>query len=118
MGKPRRMDQIINILKTYKETDLIKGTARLCKVPKNTVRGYLSLAAAYDADLALSTEQLRQIFYPKKVHPAVDQKAVFDAKVDDWVKELSRIGVTKQLLYRGANERIPMATALPSFMPI
>jgi hypothetical protein len=57
------MDQIINILKTYKETDSIKGTTRQCKVSKNTVRGYLSLAAAYDADLAvvleLPTEQLR-----------------------------------------------------------
>ena len=103
MGKPKRMDQIINILKTYQQTDSIKGTARRCGVSKNTVRGYLKLAAAHDADLAvvleLPTEQLRQVLYPDKVRPLVDRKAVFDAKVDDWIRELTRVGVTKQLLY-------------------
>ncbi len=39
MGKPKRMDQIIHILKTYQQTDSIKGTARRCGVSKNTVRG-------------------------------------------------------------------------------
>lgn len=103
MGKPKRMDQIINILKTYKETGSIKGTARQCQVSKNTVRGYLKLAADHDADLSvvlkLPTEQLRQVLYPDKVRPMVDRKAVFDAKINGWIKELARVGVNKQLLY-------------------
>jgi hypothetical protein len=77
MGKPKRMDQIINVLKTYEETGSIKGTAKRCKVSKNTVRGYLKLAASHDADLSvvlkLPTEQLRQVLYPDKVRPMVDR---------------------------------------------
>jgi transposase len=111
MGKPKRMDQIINVLKTYEETGSIKGTARRCNVSKNTVRGYLSLTAAYDADLAvvleLSTEQLRQVLYPDKVRPMMGRKAVFDAKIDYWIKELSRVGVNKQLLYEEYKEEHP-----------
>jgi transposase len=103
MGKPKRMDQIINILKTYEEVGSIKGTARRCNVSKNTVRGYLRLAAAHNANLSvvlkLPTEQLRQVLYPDKVRPMEDRKAIFDAKVDDWIKELTRVGVNKQLLY-------------------
>lgn len=103
MGKPKRMDQIINVLKTYEETGSVKGTARRCKMSKNTVRGYLKLAATHDADLSvvlqLPAEQLRQVLYPDKVRPMVGRKAVFDAKVDHWIKELRRVGVNKQLLY-------------------
>jgi transposase len=103
MGKPKRMDQIKNILKTYKETNSIKGTARQCKVSKNTVRDYLKLAADHDTDLSvvlkLRTEELRQVLYPDKVRSMVDRKAVFDDKINGWIKELTRVGVTKQLLY-------------------
>jgi hypothetical protein len=83
MGKPKRMDQIINILKIYQQTDSIKGTARQCQVSKNTVRGYLKLTADHYADLSvvlkLPTEQLRQILYLDKVRPMADRKSVFDA---------------------------------------
>jgi transposase len=111
MGKPKRMDQIINILKTYQKTDSIKGTARQCKVSKNTVRDYLRMAAAYDEELAivlaLPTEQLRQVLYPDKVRPMVDRKAVFDTKIDGWIKELERVGVNKQLLYEKYKQEHP-----------
>jgi hypothetical protein len=97
MGKPKRMDQIKNILKTYKETNSIKGTARQCKVSKNTVRDYLKLAADHDTDLSvvlkLRTEELRQVLYPDKVRSMVDRKAVFDDKINGWIKELTRVGV-------------------------
>lgn len=103
MGKPKRMDQIINVLKIYQETGSIKGTARRCGVAKNTVRDYLRMAVGYDGDLAvvlaLPPEQLRQVLYPDKVRPMVDRKTVFDAKVDGWITELERVGFNKQLLY-------------------
>lgn len=70
---------------------------------KNTVCGYLRLAAAHDADLSvvlkLPTESLRQVLYPDKIRPMVDRKAIFDAKIDYWIKELRRVGVNKKLLY-------------------
>lgn len=103
MGKNKRMDQIINILKTYQRTGSIKGTARQCRVSRNTVREYLSLAQAYDPELTvvlnLPTDELRKILYPDKVLPGLNRKAIFDSKVDGWIKELGRHGVTRQLLY-------------------
>ncbi|MFT7120563.1 MAG: hypothetical protein ACJAZ9_000737 [Neolewinella sp.] len=75
------------------------------------MRGYLKLAAVHDVDLSavlkLPPEQLRQILCPDKVRPAQDRKAVFDAKVDDWVKELSGVGVTKFLLYEEYKQAYP-----------
>lgn len=103
MGKTKRMDQIINILKTYRQTRSIKATARRCNVSKNTVRDYLRLAKAHHDDLgvvlALTAEELRKVLYPDKARPAVNRKTVFDAKVTGWIKELARVGVTKGLLY-------------------
>lgn len=101
MGKIKRMDQIINILKTYQSTGSIKGTARQRGVSKNTVRGYLRLVDGYDLAtvLKLSDDQLRVILYPDKVRPTMDRQAVFEANIAHWIKELGRTGVTRQLLY-------------------
>ncbi len=111
MGKHKRMDQIIKILQTYQLTRSIKGTARQCRLSKNSVRGYLRLARAHHADLAvvlaLPTEQLRGVLYPDQLRPTLDRRAVFDAQVDDWIKELARIGVTKQLLYEEYKRQHP-----------
>jgi hypothetical protein len=85
MGKPKRIKQIINILKTSQKTDSIKGMARQCKVSKNTVRDDLRMASAYDEDLAivdLPPEQLRQVLFPSKVRPMVGRRTVFDTKID------------------------------------
>ena len=112
MGKSKRMDQIIKILKTYQLTRSIKGTARQCRVSKNSVRGYLRLARAHHADLAvvlalLPTEQLRGVLYPDQLRPTLDRRAVFDAEVDDWIRELARVGVTKQFLYEEYKRQYP-----------
>jgi transposase len=119
MGKPKRMDQIINILKTYQRLRTIKGTSRHCKVSKNTVRDYLKLATEHDSDLttvlALPTEQLRQVLYPDKARPAVSRKAVFDAQVPFWIKELARVGVTRQLLYEEYKRLHPEGYGITQF---
>ncbi len=111
MGKHKCMDQIIKILKTYQHTRSIKGTARQCRVSKNSVRGYLRLARAHHADLAvvlaLPTEQLRGVLYPDQLRPTLDRRGVFDAQVDDWIRELARVGVTKQLLYEEYKRQYP-----------
>jgi transposase len=119
MGKPKRMDQIINILKTYQRLRTIKGTSRHCKVSKNTVRDYLKLATEHDSDLttvlALPTEQLRQVLYPDKARPAVSRKAVFDAQVPFWIKELARVGVTRQLPYEKYKRLHPEGYGITQF---
>lgn len=97
------MDQIIKLLKSYQTTGSIKGVARQYRVSKNTVRDYLRLARSHDEDLnvvlRLPQDELRSLLYPNKALSSSDRRAVFDARVDDWIKELKRVGVTRQLFY-------------------
>lgn len=111
MGATKRMDQITNILKTYLRTRSIKATARTTGCARNTIRSYLRLAAAHDPDLkvvlALPDNQLRQIFYPGTPAASFDREADFALHFDDWTKELSKTGVTRQLLWEEYRQRVP-----------
>ena len=103
MGKIKRMDQVKNIIKTYVDTKSIKKTASRLKVSKNTVRLYLRRARLYDADLSmvlsLGEEDIYKIFYNKAEPVISDKESIFLSKVDYWLEELPRIGVTRQLLW-------------------
>jgi transposase len=113
MGAIKRMDQIIHIIEVYQRTRSIKATTRTTGCARNTIRGYLRLAAEYDKDLsvvmALPEDELRRIFYPGT--PARDKNAdrhtYFNAHYDDWVKELQKTGVTRYLLWEEYRESVP-----------
>ena len=111
MGAIKRMDQILHIFKAYQRTRSIKATARSTGCARNTIRSYLRLAAAYDPDLnvvlALPEGQLRQIFYPGTPAASFDREADFILHFDDWVKELTKTGVTRQLLWEEYLQRVP-----------
>jgi len=111
MGKYKRMDQIIKLLKSYQATGSIKGVARQYGVSKNTVRDYLRLARSHDEDLdvvlRLPQDELRNLLYPDKALSSSDRRAVFDAQVEGWIKELKRVGVTRQLLYEAYKRSHP-----------
>jgi transposase len=103
MAKRKRMDQIKSVLRNYLACGSIKGTARQLKMSKNTVREYLRRAQAHCSELSelldLEDEQLHQIFYPSEAQQASHRSKVFDEQVDYWLKELGRVGVTRQLLW-------------------
>lgn len=119
MGIIKRMDQIKNILRTYQSTGSIKATASSLKVSKNTVRHYLRLATAYNADLAivlgLADEPLRQILYPDQAGAVADRKLIFEGKVDYWIKELQRPHVTRQVLFEEYKREYPQGYAQTQF---
>ena len=105
------MDQILHILKTYQRTRSIKATVRTTGGARNTVRTYLRLAAARDPDLSvvlqLPDDQLRQIFFPGTPAAVFDREADFALHFDNWAKELTKTGVTRQLLWEEYLERVP-----------
>jgi transposase len=104
MAKQKRMDQIKTLLRNYLASGSIKATARQLKVSKNTVRDYLRRAEASSADLAtlleMDDESLSQIFYTPGGLGTSSRMAVFEQKVENWIHELRRVGVTRELLWQ------------------
>ena len=103
--KPIAMEQVKQVLQLHKDGIAIREIARRVGIDRNTVRKYLSrlrmeestsegdlAEQAYDNDLlALEAERLRQI----TVHLANSEK------------ELSKTGVTRQLLWQEYLEQHP-----------
>ena len=96
------MDQIKTLLRNYLASGSIKATARQLKVSRNTVRECIRRAETYSADLSilleLDEEALGRIIYASAGDGADQRLAVFERKVDYWLGELRRVGVTRELL--------------------
>ena len=111
MAKKKRMDQIKTLLQNYLTNGSIKATARQLKVSRNTVRDYLRRAKAYSADLsallALDEESLSQIFYPPEGLGTTRRMAVFEEKIEVWINDLRRVGVTRELLWQEYRTEFP-----------
>ena len=103
MAKLKRMDQIKIIITTYLETGSIKATHRRLKISKNTVRNYIRKAEAKWKDLKtvaqLSDEELSKVFYRELSEARTLRERDFDERLDGWIKELSKPGVTRYLLW-------------------
>ncbi len=104
MGKIKRMDQVKAIIKTYVATQSFKATARQLRISKNTVKEYIRRGESAQSDLSkllmLSDEEFLAIFYSDKNKSDNERTAIFLSKVDDWITELRKVGVTKHLLWQ------------------
>lgn len=111
MGKVKRMDQVKSIIATYLECGSIKSTARRLKISKNTVKDYLRRAEAHHVELSalllLPDSELVTVFYKEKETVASSRERVFSSQIEDWLKELRRVGVTKHLLWEEYREEHP-----------
>lgn len=103
MAQLKRMDQIRLIISTYLEVKTFKGTARRLGVSRNTIKDYVSKLQAHYPDLGdallASDEVLAKRLYSRAVQGVTDREKVFNDQVDHWLKELSRVGVTRRLLW-------------------
>ncbi len=105
MAKQKRMDQIKSILSCYLRTNNFKHTARILGISKNTIKAYVTKCKRVEPNLSellkRSEEELAAIFYEKD-KPSLGLKRLeyFNARFPYWVKELRRVGVTRQLLWR------------------
>ena len=101
--KLKRMDQIKAILRSYQSTRSLKQTARQLKISKKTVKTYIRRAEAFSDDmgelLKRGDDELRQIIYPTGKQEDQSREMTFISKIDYWLKELKRPGVTRQLLW-------------------
>ena len=106
MGKIKRMDQIRMILQTYLATDQnFKATARRLQISKNTVKHYISLGRKKCPDLyyilRLPEAEFIETFYPQELQQKTsDRLDYFSNHVDYYLRELRRVGVTRQLLWQ------------------
>ena len=111
MGKTKRMDQVKLIIETYLSTHSLKATARRLQISKNTVRHYIRCAEAVEEDLShllsLSDEELLPIFYSHQTQEVNSREKVFFERVDYWLKELRRVGVTRHLLWEEYRREYP-----------
>ena len=111
MGQVKRMDQIRLIISTYLQTGSRKATARRLNISKNTVKTYLRRAQESGADLKElidhSDADLRSILYPPGSQQEQQREQIFLTKIDYWIKELGRTGVTKQLLWEEYKSEFP-----------
>jgi transposase len=103
-NKAKRMDQIRFILSTYQNTRSIKRTARLTCTSRNTVRFYLRAIERANIELAqvsfLTDQQIGDhIGSPR--HSSEESRVVnFESLVNDWLKDLTKKGVTRHLLWQ------------------
>jgi transposase len=101
-AKPIAMDQLKQVLKLYREGQSIKSIVRLTGLSRNTVRSYLSRASE---DLCNNTKQtdaaLADIFYNQDIAAYKGERYEQLLKhFEGSDRELSRPGVTRQLLWR------------------
>ena len=111
MGELKRMDQIRNILEVYLDTKSIKGTARRLGISKNTVREYLRRVQNRELSISEVLELPEQAFldvvYNPCSGPSTSREVVFVSKIDYWIKELRRVGVTRRLLWEEYRKEEP-----------
>lgn len=109
--KTKRMDEIRLILQTYQSCGFYKRTAKRLRVSKNTVKEYVRRAKAIyggvEQALLVSNEELYKALFPP-IHPA-DQtrEGVFNAQLEHWTKELTRVGVSRYLLWQEYRAKHP-----------
>jgi transposase len=101
-AKPIAMEQLKQVLKLYREGQSIKSIVRLTGLSRNTVRSYLSRASE---DVCITPKQtdaaLADIFYNQDVAAYKGERYHQLLKhFEGSDRELSRPGVTRQLLWR------------------
>ena len=113
MGKLKRMDQIKMIVKTYVATGKnIKATARRTQISRNTVRHYIRLAEAHRKEisdcLSLSDEEFGKVFYPSITQKTTSDRVLhFEKKINYYLQELKKVGVTRHLLWEEYRQTHP-----------
>jgi len=119
MGKQKRMDQVKLILETYQRTNSIKSTARQLGMSKNTVRSYLRKLEVEQAPikevLALEEDDAIKLMYSQEEKASMDRAVILKSKMEYFIKELRRVGVTKYLLWQEYRIEYPLGYGYSQF---
>ena len=110
-NKPKRMDQIRQIIKIYGQTGSLKKTVKLTGIARNTVRGYIRRFKLSGLSTqmveTLSDEQLSTVMYGEESAYEDERKSHFRDRIDGWISELRQVGVTRLLLWEEYKSSYP-----------
>lgn len=105
------MSQIKQVLKLIQKGYKLKPLARELSISRNTIKSYLKKISennwSIDTLLQLEDEQLERKFHSGNPAYKDGRYEQLKLKLDYYVKELSRVGVTKSLLYEEYKEEFP-----------
>ena len=110
-GKPKPMSQIKQLLQLHELGKSKKFIARSLGISKNTVKAYLAKLAAsplnLESLLTLDDPVLEGKFHAGNPAYKDDRFDHFKANLDYFLKELGKVGVTKQLLWEEYKSNYP-----------
>ena len=102
-GKPKRMSQIKQLLRLHKQGESKRSMARILGMSRNTVKAYLKKVSAtgmsIDELLALEDPVLEKQFHIGNPAYKENRYEHLKSRLDYYVKELEKVGVTRQLLW-------------------
>lgn len=105
------MDQVRAIIETYIATKSFKATARQLQISRNTVKEYVNRGLDkypnLSDTLSLSDSDFVALYFPATVKELSEQEKVFNNRIDYWLKELKRVGVTRYLLWEEYRQEYP-----------
>ena len=97
------MSQIKQLLKLHQEGESKKSIARILRISRNTVKGYLTKLSALSVDieelLALDDPELEKQFHGGNPAYKDNRYEHLKSRLDYYVGELSKVGVTRNLLW-------------------
>ncbi len=118
-GKPKRMSQVKQILQLHKQGTGIKTIASIIGISKNTVKSYLSKykssKISLDTLLKMEDHNIEQVFHPGNPAYKDNRFEELKEKLDYYVSELKKTGVTQQLLWEEYRLTHPTGYSLSQF---
>lgn len=110
-GKPKQMHIIKQVLQLHKEGKTNRFITRVTDISRNTVKAYLRKLAAMQMDidhlLALEDPELEKQFHAGNPAYKEERYKQLKSRLDYYASELSRVGVTRQLLWEEYKEDYP-----------
>ena len=118
-GKPKTMSQIKQLLRLHQQGWKIKAIARTLEMSKTTVKNYLSIVRcsgwSIEVLLALEDPVLETKFHSGNPSYKDGRYDDLKEKLDYYVGELSKVGVTQQLLWEEYRTQNPAGYSRSQF---
>lgn len=118
-GKPKPMSQIKQLIRLYQQAESKKSIARNLGISKNTVKAYISKLEGLKTDfkelLSLDDPVLEARFHAGNPAYKDNRYDTLKPLLDQIIRDLSKVGVTRHLLWEEYREQVPDAYSYSQF---